>query len=421
MAGTAAIARGTDNIILALREKLGDATFDSWLQTAAIETAEDTLAINTISRFNADFICRNYLTAIESVAGEFGYGVKIICAPTAAPVNDNVIQSKIAMPAARENTGVRFGDFLCAPENQFALSAAQKIASGAASFSPLFIYGPAGCGKSMIAAAIENEFDGRALHMTGAQFVSEFVRSIAARNNFAFKDFCRNCDLFILDDISALVGKKQTIDEFTTLLMDLVRAGKNVVITAENAPGQISGFDRRLQSLLASGLVADLTAPTVDIRRRMLVAGNVPGEIAAQIAGRIAANGHIVGGIVKKITTWRDLMGTPITAAVAESLISDCARKNRTPLAIARAMSEKTGISFDDICSGTRVASVVRARAMMMFALKQTGRQTLSEIGRIFGDRTHATVLHAIAMVEKMKSGDLIMSAELNEMCEMCR
>lgn len=409
----------------AVAAKMDSVAFTSWIAPLQFDVRDNTLVLTAQNQFSADYIGSAHKNVLTAVAAQFGLGVQIAVrgATVAQIANDNNVQSFApATPVVAHNGAAdAFDAFVCCDENTFVLSACKKLAAGAVSFSPLFIYGPAGCGKSMLADCIETASAGRTIKMSGGQFVSEFTRSLHDRTVFAFKDFCRNCNTFILDDVQALAGKRATCEEFAQLVMDLRAAGKNIVLTANAAPGNLTGFDRRIQSLLASGLVADVAAPTANVKRVMLMRAGVASDVADTIAARIAGDGHLIGGVAMKIKTYAELMGTTVTMDVAQHLLADTLQKSKTPIAMIKSMCEKLGVSYDAVCGKGRSRAVVLARQMMMVVLKNATNMSLTEIGRVCGDRDHATVVYAIGQVEKLKKSDLVLAAQINQLIADCK
>ncbi len=335
--------------------------------------------------------------------------------------NDNVVCEFVrpVKQTVRKNNG--FDSFVCSDENMFAVAACKKIAMSDASFSQLFIYGPAGAGKSLLLDCICNTTTKNVVRMSGGQFVADFARALRDKTIFSFKDFCRSCDMFIMDDVCALAGKRATSDEFLQLMMDLRAAGKSVVLTANCAPSALNGFDRRIQSLLASGLVVDVVAPNAHVRRSMLVRNGVDSVVADELSKQINGDGHMVNGIINKIKTYTELMGEQVNMAVASKLLADVLNKSKTPLSMVKAMCEKMSVSFDEICGNSRTRRLVRARQIMMAALKDATNLSLSEIGNVCGGRDHATVVYALSQIEKQKTTDLILNAEIADMVKLCK
>ncbi|MBN1325060.1 MAG: AAA family ATPase [Alphaproteobacteria bacterium] len=413
-----------ESIKIAIATKMDSAAYSSWIAPLEFDLSDTTLSLITPNQFSTDFIKNVYLNILESVAADFNLSLHIGSGVTSQNIvqsaNDN--ETKIFVPtAASAQTSIAFNNFITSEENSFVVSACRKLASGSASFSLLFMYGSTGCGKSLLTECINTEAVGRTLMMTGSQFVSEFSRSLREHSIFAFKDFCRNCDTFIMDDVHVLAGKRATTEEFLHLLTDLRGANKKVVLTSNSAPSNLSGFDRRLQSIFASGLVADVAAPNKNVRKTMLLRSGVALNVAETLSSRITGDGHLINGVAMKIKTYTELMNEKVTMDVAEKLLTDTLQKNKTPLSMVKTMCEKLGVSFDEICGKGRSRTLVRARQIMMVALKSVTKLSLSEIGRICGDRDHATVLYAISQIEKAKSSDLILATEINQMIEECR
>lgn len=410
----------------AIAAKIDSAAFTSWIAPLSFDVVDDTLVLGAQNQFSADFINSVHSGVLAAVAAEFGLGLNIVvrgtAARSAAPIaNDNKAQAyaPVATPAA--DVAATFDAFITTDENMFVVSACKKLAAGLVPFSPLFIYGVAGCGKSLLADCIAGAASGRVVKMSGAQFVSEFTRSLKEHNVFAFKDYCRNCETFILDDVQALSGKKASTEEFLQLVVDLRNAGKNVVLIANAAPSNLTGFDRHAQGLMASGLVADVVAPNAYVKTTMLKRAGVKADVAGLLATRIANDGHMIAGVATKIKTYVDLMGAAVDMDVASRLLADTLQAVKTPMAMVRDMCEKLGVSYDAVCGNGRSRSLVLARQTMMAVLKEATSLSLAEIGNFVGGRDHATVLYGIKQIEKQKACDLVLAAQIQQLVCECK
>ena len=410
-----------------IAEKIDAAGFSSWIAPIAFEIENGVLNCGLTNQFSFNYVNAAYGNVLRGVAANFGLSLNLFVgaakraavAPVASVANDNNTQS--FTPSAIESDIAAFDSFIASDDNVFVLSACKKVASGVVAFSPLYIHGAAGCGKSLLANCIKSASNGRVIMMNGGQFVSDFTRSLHDRTVFAFKDYCRNCDTFILDDVQSLAGKKATMDEFLQLVMDLKSAGKNVVITSNVAPNNLTGFDRRAQSLLASGLVADVVAPNTHVKSVLLRRAGVAMDVADELAARIANDGHLVAGVATKIKTYAEIMGASVDMDVASRLLSDTLERAKTPLAMVKNMCEKLGVSYDAVCGSGRSRNLVLARQTMMVVLKNATGLSLAEIGNFVGGRDHATVLYAIRQIEKQKATDLVLSAQINQLINECR
>ncbi|MBP5485504.1 MAG: AAA family ATPase [Alphaproteobacteria bacterium] len=409
-----------DAILADIANRMDAACFTSWIAPLNVVISDSELVFNAPNQFTADFVNATYTNILNAVADEYGLKTRVSVASlaprTVKTANDNNSQTYTA-PAITNDAG-DFGSFVLSEENSFVVSACKKMAAGTATFSPLFLYGPAGCGKTLLARCINSAAHGRTIMMSGSQFVSEFARALHDRTIFAFKDYCRNCDTFILDDVQVLSGKRATCEEFLQLIVDLRNAGKNVVLVADAAPSNLTGFDHRAQSLLASGLVADVVAPSRAVRAKMFERAGVDVNVANMIAGRVLSDGHVIAGVLNKINAYREIMSKSIDADVAEHILADTLKKSRSPIAIVKSMCEKLGVSYDAVCGTGRARALVLARQMMMVVLKNATGLSLAEIGQYVGGRDHATVMYGIDRIEKLKMTDLVLSAQLSQMID---
>lgn len=422
MQATAIKNINTESIKAMVAGKIDSAAFQTWVAPLQFKVCQNCLDVVAQNQFTADYVKREYGKILDDIAAVFSLNVNI-CVNVSNRVvnsaNDNVVCEYT--PIKNNIKRNDFEKFITSDENMFAVAACKKIATGNASFSQLFIYGNSGCGKSMLLDCIYNSSQRRIVKMSGGQFVADFARSLRDKTIFSFKDFCRKCDIFMMDDVCALAGKRATMDEFLQLLIDLKNAGKCVVLTANAAPNALTGFDRRVQSLFASGLVVDVAQPNAYVRRSMLVNGGVKLDVADELSKRIAADGHLVNGIINKIKTYTELMGESVNMDVASRLLGDLLVKSKTPLSMVKAMCEKMSVSFDEICGNSRARRLVRARQIMMAALKGATNLSLTEIGNVCGGRDHATVVYALSQIEKQKAADLILNAEIDDMIKICK
>jgi chromosomal replication initiator protein len=183
----------------------------------------------------------------------------------------------------------------------------------------------------------------------------------------------------------------------------------------------LTGFDRRVQSLFASGLVVDVALPNAYVRRTMLMRAGIDVTVANELSKQTGNDGHFVNGIINKIKTYEELMGEHVDMDVAAHLLGDMLNKNKTPTAMVKSMCEKMCVSYDEVCGTARTRRLVRARQIMMAVLKSVTNLSLTEIGNVCGGRDHATVVYALSQIEKQKTSDLILSAEIEDLIKICK
>jgi len=414
-ARTMAKANTAIDIVNVIKAKLDAPSFDAWFRNIPLTLHENNSAtLFAANRFNLDFILATFGNVFSEI--ESAYGIKInveLSRPELRVVTNDIITDTI-IPKLTE---VALPQFIESDANAFAVAAIKKVAAGRANFSPLVIYGPSGSGKTMLLDLLKNP-GGRAtvIVTTGAEFVQNFVRSIEEKSIFAFKDTLRKADMLVMDDVQILAGKRASAEEFRILLDDLVRTGKTVVLTSNIAPGQITGFDKHLVSLLSSGLSVDLSAPCAAVRAEMLIRAGLSVELAETISARAPRNGHVMSGIVKKIEAWRELDCGELNEQVLEKLLGDVLASRKTQLSMVKEMAAKLGLAYDDIASASRTKRVVFGRQKIMAALKMSTSLTLSEIGRLVGDRDHASVLYALGQIEKAKQTDMLLASEIDDL-----
>ena len=411
---------GDQDIAEIIRGAVGDAQYSSWIAPCRMIVGSGTLELSAPNQFSADYVSKNFKDVISHIASGFGLKLDISCnghAPSAPGANDN-LTTHLDFSEKSQVRRACLDDFISDDGNFFALSACKKMLSGSASFSPLFVHGPSGCGKSLLASAMSETNDRRVLFMTGSKFVSEFVRALDNRAIFQFKDFIRNCDLFVMDDVQDLAGKKSTCEEFLSFLCDMARDGKSVALFSNAAPNSIPGMDRRLQSVMSSGLSVDIPATSAVIIKKMMRDCGLNANDSDSLASVLPHNGHIAAGVVKKLRAYRELISSDVSLEIAETLLSDVLEKSKTPLQIAREISMDMGASFDMVCSASRTRPIVRARQAVMWVLKRTTGLSLSQIGRMLGNRDHATVLYGISQFDDLIKTDLTLRAKMARFVE---
>jgi len=316
-----------------------------------------------------------------------------------------------------------FDSFVVGKPNEFAYACARRVAEKPASpgFNPLFLYGGVGLGKTHLMHAIGLELT-RAGHahptvayMSAEKFMYRFISAIRSNSTIDFKEQLRSSDVLMIDDLQFLVGKDNTQEEFFHTFNALVDAGKQIVVSADKSPSEISGLGDRLRTRLGCGMVADLHATTFELRISILEAkatragATVPPKLLEFLAHKITTNVRELEGALNRLIAHSNLFNRPITMETASEVLHDVLRahdKRVTIDEIQKRVAEHYNMRIGDMSSARRARAVARPRQVAMFLAKQLTSRSLPEIGKKFGNRDHTTVMHAVSRVTELIETD---------------
>ncbi len=316
-----------------------------------------------------------------------------------------------------------FDSFVVGKPNEFAYACARRVAEKPASagFNPLFLYGGVGLGKTHLMHAIGLELT-RAGHahptvayMSAEKFMYRFISAIRSQSTIEFKEQLRAADVLMIDDLQFLVGKDNTQEEFFHTFNALVDAGKQIVVSADKSPSEISGLGDRLRTRLGCGMVADLHATTFELRISILEAkaaragAEVPPKLLEFLAHKITTNVRELEGALNRLIAHANLFNRPITMETAQEVLHDVLKahdKRVTIDEIQKRVAEHYNMRIGDMSSARRARAVARPRQVAMFLAKQLTSRSLPEIGKKFGNRDHTTVMHAVSRVTELIETD---------------
>jgi chromosomal replication initiator protein len=316
-----------------------------------------------------------------------------------------------------------FDNFIVGKPNEFAYACARRVAERPASpgFNPLFLYGGVGLGKTHLMHAIGLELTQRGgaqttvAYMSAEKFMYRFIAAIRSQSTIEFKEQLRSVDLLMIDDLQFLIGKDNTQEEFFHTFNALVDAGKQIVVSADKSPSDLSGLEDRLRTRLGCGMVADLHATTFELRISILEAKaaragvDVPPKVLEFLAHKITSNVRELEGALNRLIAHANLFGRPITLESTQDVLHDILKahdRRVTIEEIQRKVAEHWNIRLTDMSSARRARAVARPRQVAMYLAKQLTSRSLPEIGRKFGNRDHTTVMHAVARVAELMERD---------------
>ncbi|MEH3047869.1 chromosomal replication initiator protein DnaA [Sphingomonas adhaesiva] len=436
------MARAWTRVRANLRLSAGARLFDQWLAPIQLVDSEDDADVRLTlpSAFMTTWVKSHYadrlvhefraiLPGIRSVEIDTAARVapvEVVAAepvPVAAPAP--VAAAIEAAPAGERpalDPRLTFDRFVADPSNMVAMNAARALAQpGPVRFSPLFLHGGTGQGKTHLMNAIAHAFlaahpDARVMLMSAERFMFEFVAAMRARDTFAFKAKLRGCDLLLIDDLQFIAGKDATQEEFFHTVNEIMAAGKRLVIAADRAPQALDGVEPRIVGRLASGLVADIRPSTPELRRAVLMRRivdlpevAVPDEVVDLLANRITSSIRELEGALTRVTAYAMLTGETIDLDFAQATLGDMlrgAQRRVTIDQIQKAVADHFELKPLDMLSARRARAVARPRQIAMYLAKRLTTRSLPEIGRKFGGRDHSTVIHAVRRIEELRDTD---------------
>ena len=349
------------------------------------------------------------------------FGVDPSLKPAPAP---SVVSVPIGAPAERPPLDPRytFARFVVDPSNKVAFNAAKVLAEpGPVRFSPLFLHSGTGQGKTHLMHAIGHAFLEHNPHaivlcMSAERFMYDFVASMRARDTHAFKQRLRGADLLLIDDLQFIAGKDATQEEFFHTVNEIMAAGKRLVISADRCPQALEGVEARIVSRMSVGLVADIKAPDLTLRRTILDRKlvdlpdmRVPTDVLDLLASRIHANIRELEGALNRVVAYAQLTGDTIDLDFAVATLGEVlrgAQKRVTIDEIQKLVSAHFELKPLDLISARRARAVARPRQIAMYLAKRLTTRSLPEIGRKFGGRDHSTVIHAVRKIEELRDSD---------------
>jgi chromosomal replication initiator protein len=441
-----------------LERELTPQQFSAWIKPLIPLDFEDgRLRIAAPNRFKLDWVKTQFASRITALASQYweapvdvqfvldsrpgakknGSAVGVVASAvngSAAPVTmaEPVIEQPVAnneLSARREQSRVNpvltFESFVTGKANQLARAAAIQVASNpGSSYNPLFLYGGVGLGKTHLVHAIGNyvlsenpKVKIRYIH--AEQYVRDVVNAYQRKGFDDFKRYYHSLDLLLIDDIQFFGGKSRTQEEFFYAFEALIAAKKQIIITSDTYPKEITGMDDRLISRFDSGLTVAVEPPELEMRVAILLKKaqqegvHFSDDVAFFVAKHLRSNVRELEGALRKILAYSRFHGKDITIDVVKEALKDLLSVQNRQISvenIQKTVADFFNIKVADMYSKKRPANIARPRQIAMYLAKELTQKSLPEIGELFGGRDHTTVLHAVRKI----AGDRAKSPELN-------
>ncbi len=428
-----------NNIHTAMRKEFGEAIFRSWLKPLTLRAYyHGTMEVSVPTRFMRDWIQTHYAERISAMCTEQNPDVKRVqivvvqnailddkpdesSKDTESAVANLDLKASIAEISSPLDQRFTFDSFVVGKPNALAHAAARRVCESASvPFNPLFLYGGVGLGKTHLMHAIAHvmatDFPEKVvMYLSAEKFMYQFVKALRANETMNFKDQFRSVDVLMIDDIQFIAGKDSTQEEFFHTFNALVDQNKQIIISSDKAPSDLTGIDERLRSRLAWGLVADIHPSTYELRlgilhsKREKLGANVPDSVLEFLALKVTSNIRELEGALNRIVAHADVTKQEITLESTQEVLQDLLRSHDRRITIdeiQRKVAEHYNLRLTDMHSARRARQVARPRQVAMYLSKLLTARSLPEIGRKFGGRDHTTVMHAIRKVEELMGDD---------------
>jgi chromosomal replication initiator protein len=377
--------------------------------------------------------------------GQFNSAMTVNPDPQPTPVVATKLMEakKTANQTAKKTTQINsglnriytFDGFVQGKANQLANAAALQVASNpGGAYNPLFIYGGVGLGKTHLMHAIGNHIltndpDAKVVYLSSERFVQDMVTAIRHQKIEAFKDFYRSLDALLIDDIQFFADKTGTQEEFFHTFNALLEGNKQVVLTSDKFPKEITGLEERLKSRFGWGLTIAVEPPEFEMRVAILqkkaaaLQVDLPSDVAFLIAKRLHSNVRELEGALNRVIAFTQLTHRPLTVEIAKESLRDliAAQERMVTLDnIQKTVADFYKLRVTDLTSDKRTRNLARPRQIAMFISKELTSHSLPEIGTAY-KRDHTTVLHACRQVVKLRESDRQLDEEVTTLLRILR
>ncbi|MDA7686133.1 chromosomal replication initiator protein DnaA, partial [Candidatus Pelagibacter sp.] len=417
-----------------MKDKLGSEVYESWLKKISfIEEFNNYILLSVPTRFIRDWITSRYLDQIlqiiksykkDTVRIEFrivetDYSVKTNDALEKIDLKENVSFIKDSyLQYNRIDPNKRFDNFITGSSNKLAYEASLKVSENISHYNPLYIYGGVGMGKTHLLNSIGYELkkNNKVMFISAERFMYQFVKSIKSNDMVKFKEYFRNTDILLIDDIQFISGKEAMQEEFFHTFNALLDKGSQIIVSADRPPNKLSRIQERIKSRFSGGLVVDIQKPGLELRKKIVqkkteelnsiysdqlqISKDIQDFISTEIKGSIR---ELVGAINRVVSFSRIYEKVPNlseTKVVLKDLLNLSENKVTIDL-IQTVVCKFFKISKNEMLSSRRSRYLVRPRQTAIYLTKILTSKSLPEIGREFSNRDHTTIIHSVKTIEK--------------------
>ena len=437
-------------IQIEMKNKLGLEVYESWLRKISfIDEFNNYILLSVPTRFIRDWITSRYLDQILQTVKSYKKEIiriefKIIEQETkniddqaTSKVQDtskNVSFIKDSyLQYNRIDPNRRFDNFITSSSNKLAYEASLKVSENISHYNPLYIYGGVGLGKTHLLNSIGFELkkENKVMFISAERFMYQFVKSIKTNDMVKFKEYFRNTDILLIDDIQFMNGKEAMQEEFFHTFNALLDKGSQIIVTADRAPNKLSRIQERIKSRFSGGLVVDIQKPDNELRKKIikkkieelnvLYSGQVKisDEIQEFISREIVNSVRELVGALNRVVSFSRIYNKNPNLSETKIILKDLLNlsENKVTIDLIQTLVCKFfKISKNEMLSSRRSRYLVRPRQTAIYLTKVLTSKSLPEIGREFSNRDHTTIIHSVRTIEKLKEKDPDLVDNINKL-----
>ena len=429
-------------VLTNLEGAVGKSNFANWIEPLELDSVEGGIATFRVpTNFIGNYVSQNFGDHILYQVNRQGIEVRRLkfsatgkpsrakskkTQATSDKPSVGTVSADQIIEGAELDPRFTFDTFVVGKPNELAHAAARRVAEGGSvSFNPLFLYGGVGLGKTHLMHAIAQELRNRqpnlnVLYLSAEQFMYRFITALREKRMMDFKQLFRSVDVLMVDDVQFIAGKESTQEEFFHTFNALVDGNKQIIISADRAPGDIADLEDRIKSRMQCGLVVDLHPTDYELRLGILQSKeqhfrteypdlSIKEGVLEFLAHRISTNVRVLEGALTRLFAFAGLVGKEISMELAQDCLADILKASDRKITIEeiqRKVSDHYNIRMSDLIGPKRLRVFARPRQVAMYLAKQHTSRSLPEIGRKFGKRDHTTVMHGIRRIEELMSTD---------------
>ena len=433
-----------------MKNKLGADIYESWLKKISFEEEINNYVLLSVpTRFIRDWITSRYLDQILKIIKDHKKDIIRIEFKIVEKNNDNISNNQNAKPLEiKENVSFikdsylqynridpnkKFGNFITGSSNNLAYQASVKVSENISHYNPLYIYGGVGMGKTHLLNSIGLELkkDNKVMFISAERFMYQFVKSIKSNDMVKFKEYFRNTDILLIDDIQFMNGKEAMQEEFFHTFNALLDKGSQIIVSADRSPNKLSRIQERIKSRFSGGLVVDIQKPDYELRKKIVENKikdlnslyaeefKISQEITDFISSEITSSVRELVGAINRVVSFSRIYKKLPNLAETKVVLKDLLNlyENKVTIdQIQTVVCKFFKISKNEMLSSRRSRYLVRPRQTAIYLTKILTSKSLPEIGREFSNRDHTTIIHSVKTIEKLKVKDLEMVDNINKL-----